>query len=161
METESSLPHSQTLVICPHTEPQNPVLSSLFKLLKIDYNIIFPSLPTYLKWSHFVRCPHQIPGCISPARITHHMPRPYSKTLQKFMVVMPVAKPHVLRIKTLSSKIVTFSNILHFLLTVHHSISVQWLIVHHSISVQWLTVHHSISVQWNQRDALFIQFIKN
>jgi hypothetical protein len=24
-----------------------------------------------------------------------------------------------------------------------------------------LTVHHSISVQWNQRDALFIHLIKN
>jgi hypothetical protein len=39
--------------------------------------------------------------------------------------------------------------------------SVWWLTVHHSTSVWWLTVHHSISVWWNQRDALFIQFIKN
>jgi lysylphosphatidylglycerol synthetase-like protein (DUF2156 family) len=49
---------------------------------------------------------------------------------------------------------------LNVLLTVRHSMSVQWLTVRHSMSVQWLTVRRSMSVQWlTVRRSMSVQWL--
>ena len=76
MELECSLPHSQMPATCPYPEPtrSSPYTTSYF--LKINLNIILPSMSGSPKWSLSLRCPHQSTVYACPLPHTRYMPRP-------------------------------------------------------------------------------------
>ena len=76
MELEGLLPHSQKPATCPCSEPDRSNPCPLFHFAKIHFNIIHPSTPGYLKWSAFLRFPHQNFISTSPLPHTCHMPCP-------------------------------------------------------------------------------------
>jgi hypothetical protein len=76
MEPEGSIPHSQAPATCPYPEPtqSSPYPSSHF--MKINRNIILPSMPRSPKWSLSLKFSHQYPVEVSPRPNTRYMSRP-------------------------------------------------------------------------------------
>jgi len=76
IKPDSSLPLLQEPAIHSIVGQINPVHVSPFNVLKIRFNIIFPSKPRSSKWSHFIRSLHQNPARNCPLPSTCNMPRP-------------------------------------------------------------------------------------
>ena len=76
MEPESSLPHSQVPPPILILSQLDPVHTPTFHFLKIHRNIILPSTPGSLMWSHSLTFPHQKPVYASPLPHTCYMPGP-------------------------------------------------------------------------------------
>ena len=67
METEGSLPHSQVPATCPYPQPLRSIpYPPTSNFLKINLNIILPSMPGSSKWFLYLRFPHQNPVCTAP-----------------------------------------------------------------------------------------------
>jgi len=66
VKPESSLLHSQVPATCPSLSQLNPVHTPTSHFLKIQLNIILPSMPGSPKWSLTLRFPHQNPLYASP-----------------------------------------------------------------------------------------------
>ena len=71
MEAEGSLPHSQQPATSLYSEPDQSSPCPPHPVLKIHFNIIFPSMPGSPKWSLSLRFSHQNPVYASPLPHSH------------------------------------------------------------------------------------------
>ena len=76
MEPEGSLPHSQVPATCPYPEPARTGQTPTSHFLKINLNIILPSMSGSPKWSLSFRFSHQNPVYVFHLPHTCYMPRP-------------------------------------------------------------------------------------
>jgi hypothetical protein len=76
MELDCSLLHAQAPTAWSVLSLISAVIASSSRFLKINFNVILPSLPRSSKWSLSLRSPYQNRMCTSPNPYTCHMPHP-------------------------------------------------------------------------------------
>ena len=72
--TGSSLPLSQVPAICPYSESDQSCPCPSSNFLKLQFNIIFPSMPGFSRGTLPLMFPHQNPVCTSPLPHMRYMP---------------------------------------------------------------------------------------
>jgi hypothetical protein len=99
MEPECSLPYSQDPVTYHYLSYINQVHASTSHFLKINFNIIIPTTPTFSKWSLSLRSQNQRPLCTSssPPHVSHDLP--VSLTFTTTFGDIPYAEFHTNREK--------------------------------------------------------------